>query len=870
MANPLDAPPALGRGVVVLPGQLQPPSLASAQRIRVDEHTIRADHPTITELHRAWATRTPIVIELGIDPVEFLVEERTDEPAWALGLGFLFPRERLRFLVWANTVDMRFTTAESPEGTWWHTRRALQYQGITAASADQLGDIVLPDGRVAWVDGGPRDACAINQVVVHREDIERGIISPVGRPVDPEVLASLTPDQQGAIQAGHGAVRVPAPAGSGKTRVLSARLATILGARKTPPDSVLSLVYNTRAAEELRARVGVTETTISTVHAHAYGLLRRHIPGIRVIDEREVRRALSTLVDVPRQANSDPIGPWIEAIDTVRATLSNPATAAQTYGGDLPDFAATVTEYRQRLRDSRVVDFAEMVPWATDLLLTNPQIRAHEQRHAGQVLVDEFQDLTPAYLFYIRLLASPQLAVFGVGDDDQVIYGHAGANPSFLIQFERYFPGAESHTLTTNHRCPVDVVAKTNTLLSHNKHRIAKTIQSAPGASTCPVTIHDVQAEDGADAARSIIQNRINSGVPLHDIAVLARVNVALLPVQAALTKAGVGFHSPITPSLLDRSAVRAALAYIRLAIDPLMSGSDIAEILHRPLRAIPGQVKEHLRGRRWTVDGLQSIPIEFTPFQLKAWRALCGELAALRRSARHQPTAEVLRRIIVDIDLGSVAKDLEAGDQTPGGATHTDDLTALMLVGEYCREVSEFEDFLRQVINPPAQDGQGVTLSSIHKVKGLEWPYVVLVGANEGTLPHRMAQQPEWIEEERRVFHVAITRAKIGLDIVTHRKSISRFIREMNGEQSRGGQSVSGQRSLRGVQQASSKRRNREPNVPAVLGLQVTLAGGLSGKIVEIRDGQVFIATSSRAILRVATGSVVRIDGKRVRLTIT
>lgn len=866
MTAPLHAPADLGRGAVVLPGQVAPPGLEQAPRIRVDSSTLRSNHSALTELHIAWASRSPVVVELALDPAALLEEESTDEPPWALGMHFLFPRERLRFLVWANNADCRLTVTDHPGGRWWHAVKAQHVPGVTLAQGDEPGDIRLPDGRLAWVDGGPRDGLQTNGLVVHREDLEAGVIAPVGQPVDETLLATLTPDQQGAVAAGHGAVRVPAPAGSGKTRVLAARLATVLGARNCPPGGVLALVYNTRAAEELRERVGVPAVTIKTVHAHAYGLLRRYLPALRVLDEREVRSSLATIVDVPRKANSDPIGPWIDAFDAVRANLQDPEAAAQHYGADLPNFAAHFRTYRERLRASQVVDFAEMVPWAIDLLLTNPQIRAAEQAKASQMLVDEFQDLTPAYLFYIRLLASPQLAVFGVGDDDQVIYGHAGANPAFLIDFDQYFPGSSSHTLATNHRCPADVVTKTNTLLAHNKTRIPKEIQYGPQATSNPVTVHEVNAEDGADKAVEVITSLVERGVPLHDIVVLARVNVALLPVQAALTNAGIALASPITPGLLERSAVRACLTYLRLAIDAEMAGSDLAEILHRPLRAIPGHVKQSLSGRRWTLDELHAFPMNLTEFQSRAWKEFLTELRELRRHAGTRPTAELLRRIIVDIDLGSAAKELEDSRNNPGASTHTDDLAAIRLVAEYCPDPHEFDAFLQRVVNPPPATGPAITLSSIHKVKGLEWPYVLVVGANEGVMPHRMAQQPVEIEEERRVFHVAITRAQTQLDIIAHRHAPSRFIKEMNGMATASPTKAKG----RAIDHAlgTGKPKRGLPTVRAALGMTVSVSGGLTGEIVEIRDGAIFVSTASRAILRVPIGSTAKVDGKRVRLT--
>lgn len=896
--NPLEAPIGFGRGAIVLPGQQPPDRLGDAPRIRVDHHTLalksEAGRKTIDRLHAAWATRQPVVVELAVDPGELLVDEVTEQPAYDLGVDFLFPRERLKYLVWANNVDCRHPSADHPEGRWWHSVKAVQQHGCTLAQPDGPGDVLTRDGLAMWIDGGPKDGIQDALAVLHRDDLEAGRHRPLGHGADPDLLDALTSDQRAVILAGHGAIRVPAPAGSGKTRVLTARLSTLLAQRHHDPAAILTLVYNTRAAVELRERVQNGTTTINTVHAHAFGLVKRMMPGIRVLNEREVRQILSRIVPHSPLANQDPYAPWIEAFDAIRAGLLHPVVAADTYR-ELPNLMASFGAYQQFLRDNQAVDFAEMVPWATDLLLTNPQLRHEEQAKAREILVDEFQDLTPAYLLYIRLLASPQLAVLGVGDDDQVIYGHAGAKPDFLINFDRFFPGSTSQILTINHRCPKAVVRQTNTLLSHNKTRISKNIQPFAMASEEPVRVHLVKAEHEADQAKGIITDLIEQGVGLDEIAVLARVNVALLPIQAALTQAGIRVRSPLTEGLLDRSAVRAALTYTRLGLEQDMAGSDLAEILHKPLRAIPGQVKAQLQGRRWNVDDLRSMDLDLGTYQQKAWQAFVSDLGSLRRMARQQPSARVLGHIMYDIDLASVAKSLEGQTSEGVGSSHTDDLLALKLVAKYCPDLDAFEPFLRQMVRPPAQDGQAVTLSSIHKVKGLEWPYVMLIAANEGTMPHRRSLGSDRaLEEERRVFHVGITRAKQALHIIGTTGSSSRFIAEMQGKvrkrptksPSKGdtkagqGMSTTSTRSSADGQEDMTKppvgrkpqrtRLTQHPLVKAVVGLKVRIPGGLTGEIVQIAHGRAFLQTQSRAVLQLASGTQVYVDGKLSRLLVS
>ena len=186
------------------------------------------------------------------------------------------------------------------------------------------------------------------------------------------------------------------------------------------------------------------------------------------------------------------------------------------------------------------------------------------------MLVDEFQDLTGAYLLLIRLLASPQLDVFGVGDDDQTIYGYAGADPAYLVGYDDLFPGADSHPLEVNYRCPAPVVQAATHLLSYNDRRINKTITPGPDAVGDPdsLSIERIGDAEIGRAAADQVESWLTD-VDALQIAVLARVNSALLPVHLALAERGIPFSSPVGPGILDRTVVSATLAWMRLGLDP-------------------------------------------------------------------------------------------------------------------------------------------------------------------------------------------------------------------------------------------------------------------------------------------------------------
>jgi len=268
---------------------------------------------------------------------------------------------------------------------------------------------------------------------------------------------------------------------------------------------------------------------------------------LTTITELDVRRIIGKLVEFPRRRNSDPVALWIEALSVARLGLRDPTEVEAMYDGDVDGFTETLPRYRAALAAARSVDFDEQVVRAIEILLTEPEARAAAQHACRVLLVDEFQDLTPAHLLLVRLLAGPDGCVFGVGDDDQTIYGFNGADPQWLIDFGRHFPGAGDHPLEVNYRCPADVVAAASMLLQHNARRVPKQIRAASAARGFSVDVGD----DAVATTSAVVSHALSAGCAPGDIAVLTRVNSLLAPVQVALglvgvaSTGGVGVESP-------------------------------------------------------------------------------------------------------------------------------------------------------------------------------------------------------------------------------------------------------------------------------------------------------------------------------------
>ncbi|MGH9077801.1 MAG: UvrD-helicase domain-containing protein, partial [Acidimicrobiales bacterium] len=611
-------PAALGRGVVVTAGQEPPAPWAEAPVVTVGEAALADPAGVVATLHGHWARRRPVVVALAVDPARFRRPRAQEVEPWRLDAGHEVWEDRLQFLVWANNYDGRGDGAR-----WWWARKAARLGAAEHPGGHGPGDVTLGSGQAAWIDGGPRAPfppdCLQGAVVVHRDSVELGRLTVSPPPAAPR--AALAPDQLAAVAHGAGPARIIAPAGSGKTRVLTERLRHLVVDRRWERESTLAVAYNKRAQEELDARTADLAPRTRTLNSLGYAVLAdaRGRPP-QVVTERDARQLVERLAPLGRRrANTDPVAPYIEALGRVRLALVDP-DKVEAERDDVTGLAEMFPRYRAELAAAGTVDFDEQIYGAVEALLANGELRARQQAGCRHLLVDELQDLTPAHVLLLRLLASPVLDVFGVGDDDQVIYGYAGADPGFLIDYGRYFPGAASHSLEVNYRCPPPVVEAAANLLSHNRRRVPKTIRAgrqATGEGGSGVAVPSAFSvsrhvgKGGAAALVGLVQGWTAGGVASGEVAVLARVNSLLLAPHVALVDAGVPVASSLRPEVLERTGVRAALAYLRLATAPDgdLATADIVEVLRRPSRGLSQWFADRLRRRRaWSVTALAAL----------------------------------------------------------------------------------------------------------------------------------------------------------------------------------------------------------------------------------------------------------------------
>ncbi len=832
--------------MVVGLGDSPPPPWAHADRFVIDRPLL-ADpgrlRDAVDELQRRYVGRIPTVYVLDVAAEELNHPETTEQPPYELGATFSFPKERLTKLVWHNSYDAR-----SEPMVWWWAHKAVTRIGGTLGGP---ADILLGDGTPVWVDGGPRQPLDLDGTVVHHETVELGAATPVKPPSAPD--ADLAPDQLDAVSHLVGPARVVAPAGSGKTRVLTARIRYLLEDREIEPEVLTALAYNRRAAGEMVQRLPHGERlNVRTIHSIGWEILRTVSPHLRLIDEREQRRRLEPLATAPPRPNTDVIGPYLEALDEVRIGLRHPEEV-EADRDDVPGFAATFRKYRDGLSRAGEADHAEQVYGAIEALCRDPELRSRWQSRCRHLLVDEFQDLTPAYLLLIRLLAAPEMSVFGVGDDDQVIYGYAGADPGYLIDFDSLFPGAGFHALEVNYRCPVDVVEAAVNLVSYNLRRVDKKISS--GSQTTGLEVVTSPGSELAIAAVERITDLIETGVGTSSIAVLTRVNSGLMPVQVALAERGMPFDSLLSASVLDRTLMRAAFAWIRIALDPAeMSRNDLFEAVRRPSRGITRLLSD-LMGRRrgpFSLGDLVEIGSQLEGRRGSRWDGFCQDIQTASRATAS--TSHLLEVLTSDVGLDRAAAALDAGRSRADRSAQGDDLTALRRVAALGPEPQAFEAWLRERLSTPTSP-DGVTLSTVHRVKGLEWDHVLVFGVDRGSMPHSLAED---IEEERRVFHVAITRGRESVTVLADRERPSRFLTEIDGSAPHPAEPP--------VAPATSEKTPADA-VHVAVGDQLTISGGYTGTVVEVLTTGVLMQLAG-ATMAVPWGDRVEKSGRPGRLT--
>ncbi|ACA15612.1 UvrD/REP helicase [Methylobacterium sp. 4-46] len=596
-------------------------------------------------------------------------------------------------------------------------------------------------------------------------------------------LDGLNPEQRRAVEATEGPVLVLAGAGTGKTRVLTTRIAHLIAIGRARPFDILAVTFTNKAAREMKERIGGLIGAagegmpwLGTFHAIGTKILRRHaeLVGLRsdftILGTDDQLRLLKQVIEAagidekrwPARGLAQAIDGWKNrglAPDQVPAGEAG----AFGFGKGGPLYAA----YQERLATLNAVDFGDLLLLCLKLWRENPDILASYQDRFRYILVDEYQDTNVAQYLWLRLLAQGRRNVCCVGDDDQSIYGWRGAEVDNILRFEHDFPGAVVVRLERNYRSTGHILAAAATLIAHNEGRLGKTLRTEAGAGE-PVTV--TGAWDSEEEARLIgetIEGLQRQEHPLAQIAVLVRTSAQMREVEDRFVQLGLPYRVIGGPRFYERAEVRDALGYLRLTAN---GADDLAfeRIVNTPKRGLGDATLQALHGvaRRRAVPLLHAARLiveteELKPKPRSTLRALVQCFDRWAKLLEGRPHAEVAQIILEE----SGYTEMWQKERTADAAGRLENLKELVRSLEEFPDLPAFLEHIALVMDAnEAEGGDRVSLMTLHAAKGLEFDTVFLPGWEDGLFPNQRALDESGragLEEERRLAHVGLTRAR-------------------------------------------------------------------------------------------------------------
>ncbi len=595
-------------------------------------------------------------------------------------------------------------------------------------------------------------------------------------------LQQLNEAQSEAVLHTDGPVLVLAGAGTGKTRVLTTRLAHILMLGKSRPQELLAVTFTNKAAREMKERVEsmINHPTegwwLGTFHALAARMLRRNaeLVGLNsqfsILDTDDQERLLKQIlnarsIDTKRwtaKTMAHIISRWKD-----RGWLPSKIPAAQS--GDFANGQAVeiYQEYQDRLKVLNAVDFGDLLLLCLDLFSNNADVLARYHRQFKYILVDEYQDTNVAQYLWLRLLAQGHKNICCVGDDDQSIYGWRGAEVGNILRFEKDFPGAKVVRLECNYRSSGHILAAATKVIAHNEGRLGKELFTDAGEGEKVVL---KSAWDGEEEARQIgeeIESFQSKGTSLANMAILVRASFQMREFEERFITLGIPYRVVGGPRFYERLEIRDALAYLRVVQQPQ---DDLAfeRIINKPKRGIGDATVQLLyqtaRATGQSLYGATESLVqsdELRPKVRSTLIALLGDFQRWREMSVTTPHPE-LTEIILD-ESGYTT--MWRADKSPDAAGRLDNLKELIsAMGEF-ENLPSFLEHVSLVMEAIEAGGQErVTIMTLHGAKGLEFDLVFLPGWEEGVFPNQRALDEtgvKGLEEERRLAYVGITRAR-------------------------------------------------------------------------------------------------------------
>jgi DNA helicase-2/ATP-dependent DNA helicase PcrA len=595
-------------------------------------------------------------------------------------------------------------------------------------------------------------------------------------------LAGLNKAQRLAVETVEGPVLVLAGAGTGKTRVLTTRLAHILYSGRALPAELLAVTFTNKAAREMRERLemmiggSADGLWLGTFHAIAARILRRHAEAVRlnasftILDTDDQIRLIKQILAAeniderrwPARALLAIVERWKD-----RGLGPERVPAGEAAGFADGKAVALYRQYQERLLTVNAVDFGDLLLHNLSLFTGHPDILAEYQRRFRYLLVDEYQDTNIAQYLWLRLLAQRRKNLCCVGDDDQSIYSWRGAEIGNILRFESDFPGAALIRLEENYRSTAHILGGAAGMIAHNRDRLGKTLWTSAAAGEKIAVRALWDADEEARWVGDTIEALRRQGHKLSQIAILVRAGFQTREFEERFITVALPYRVLGGPRFYERQEIRDALAYLRLVHQP---ADDLAfeRILNVPRRGIGNatlqQVHALARAERLPLSAAARLLIAGDRLRGAARSALSGFLAALDRwRAMAENAAHTdLAQIVLDESGYTAMWQADRSADAPGRLENLKELIVAM--AEFANLAGFLEHVGLVMDNAGAADGEMVTLMTVHSAKGLEFDTVFLPGWEEGLFPNQRAMDDnglKGLEEERRLAYVGLTRAR-------------------------------------------------------------------------------------------------------------
>lgn len=604
--------------------------------------------------------------------------------------------------------------------------------------------------------------------------------------------------QTQAIMHKDGPMMVLAGPGSGKTTVITHRVQYLTKEYGIDPGDILVITFTRAAAGEMRERYealtgGGSRVTFGTFHSIFFRILKlayRYTADNIVREEQQMQfvRELAQAGGLEPEDENEFAASILSEISSVKGER---IALEHYYSKNCPDavFRQLYAGYEEKMRRAGLIDFDDMMVLCLELFTERKDILSAWQRRYRYILIDEFQDINRLQYEIVRMLAKPEDNLFIVGDDDQSIYRFRGAKPEIMLGFERDYPGAGRILLDVNYRSTEEIVAPALRLIGENQKRFSKAIHTTGRHGKNVITkLWQDPGEENLAIAREI-QLYLQSGVRPGDIAVLYRTNAGPRFLMEKLMEYNLPFRTRDTvPNLYEHWISRNILTYIRIAMGS-RAREDILQVINRPKRyisrdAMPDEtvsfekMKAFYAEKDWIAERIESLE---------------GDLRAIARMSPLAAVNYIRQGMGYDEYLIEYAafrrmrpeELLETADELKESAA------GFKTFDEWFAHIEAYkEELLRQAAQRRTET-DAITLATMHSAKGLEFPIVYILDANEGITPHSRAMLDEDMEEERRLFYVAMTRAKTRLHVYAvreryHKKAeVSRFVWEYLGRES-------------------------------------------------------------------------------------